>query len=167
MSRRGILIAWVLLAGACKLGSSARSAAESVRSALDPPLLPPDTIPELLDYSADLGVNITDMAKLPEGVLWADLTPGAGTPVARGDSIEIGVLGWLPDGTLVDSSVVSLRIGNGEVIDGLEVGIPGMKPGGRRQLVMSPGLAFGSLGRDNIPPDAVLVYQIDLRARLP
>lgn len=148
----------------CKIGSSARSAAESLRSSLNPPPPPPDTIPEMLDYAADLGVNITEMAKLPEGVLWADLSPGDGQPAAAGDSVEIGVEGWLPDGTRVDSSVTAVRIGTGQVIDGIELALPGMKPGGRRQLVIPPGLGYGSQGREDIPPNAVLVYLVELRS---
>lgn len=158
-----LLALTALLVFGCKLGSSARSAAESVRGSLNPPLPPPDTIPEMLEYAADLGVNITEMAKLPEGVLWADLSPGDGQPAGAGDSVEIAVEGWLPDGTRVDSSVVSVRIGTGAVIDGIELALPGMKPGGRRQLVIPPGLGYGSLGREDIPPNAVLVYLVELR----
>lgn len=157
-----LAVAGVLIFG-CKIGSSVRSAAESVRSSLNPPPPPPDTIPEMIDYAADLGVNITEMAKLPEGVLWADLSPGDGQPAVAGDSVEIGYEGWLPDGTRVDSSSASIRIGTGQVIDGLELGLPGMKPGGRRQLVLPPGLGYGELGRDDIPPNAVLVYLVELR----
>ncbi len=148
----------------CKIGASARSAVESVRSSLNPPPPPPDTIPEMLDYAADLGVNITEMAKLPHGLLWLDLAPGDGQPAAAGDSVEIAVEGWLPDATRVDSSVAALRIGSGQVIDGIELGLPGMKPGGRRQLVIPPGLGYGSQGREGVPPDAVLVYLVELRS---
>ena len=155
-----------LMVSGCKIGSSARSAAESVRSSLNPPLPPPDTIPEMLDYAADLGVNITEMAKLPEGVLWVDLSPGDGTPVVAGDSVELAIEGWLPDGTKVDSSVAAIRIGAGEVIDGIDLALPGMKPGGRRQMVIPPGRGYGAQGREGIPPDAVLVYLVELRSVL-
>ncbi len=160
---RFLLVLACVLGSGCKISSSARSAAESVRSTLNPPPLPPDTIPEMLDYAADLGVNITEMAKLPQGVLWLDLAPGDGRPVAVGDSVEIGIQGWLPDGTPVDSSVAIVRIGEGQVIDGIELALPGMKPGGRRQLVLPPGLGYGEQGGDNIPPNAVLVYLVELR----
>ncbi|HEU5219289.1 MAG TPA: FKBP-type peptidyl-prolyl cis-trans isomerase [Gemmatimonadales bacterium] len=156
-------LAGVLIFG-CKIGSSARSAAESVRSSLNPPAAPPDTIPEMLEYAADLGVNISEMAKLPEGVLWLDLVPGDGQPAAPGDSVEIGMQVWLPNGSRVDSTVTAVRLGSGQVIDGVELAVPGMKPGGRRQLVIPPGLAYGSQGREGVPPDAVLVYVVELRS---
>ena len=148
----------------CKLGSSARSAAEAMRGTLNPPAPPVDTIPEMLEYAADLGVNITEMAKLPEGVLWADLSAGDGQPVAAGDSVELAIAGWLPDGTPVDSSIVAVSLGNGQLLDGIELGVPGMKPGGRRQLVLPPGLGYGEQGGDNVPPNAVVVFVVALRA---
>jgi hypothetical protein len=153
-----------ILAVGCKLGSKARSVAESVRTSLNPTSQPQDTIPEMLDYAADLGVNISEMAKLPAGLLWTDLSPGDGQAAAAGDSVQIGLEGWLPDATLVDSSTVSVRIGTGAVIDGIDLALPGMKPGGRRQLVIPPGLGYGSQGREGIPPDVVLVYVVELRS---
>jgi FKBP-type peptidyl-prolyl cis-trans isomerase len=80
--------------------------------------------------------------------------------------VEIEIDGWLRDGTRVDSSVVTVRIGTGAVIDGIDLALPGMKPGGRRQLVIPPGLGYGSQGREGIPPDAVLVYVVALRSVL-
>lgn len=164
---RFILLSCWLAAAGCKSDSAAGRAAQSIRDAFSPAPLPPDTIPEMLNYAADLQVNISEMAKLPEGVLWTDLAVGPGDSVVVGDSVEVALTGWLPDGTLVDSSTASLRLGQGEVIQGLDLGIPGMKTGGRRQLVIPPGLAFGEDGGDNIPPWSVLVYVVELRARLP
>jgi len=149
---------------ACNVGPSARSAAESLRSTLNPPPPPPDTIPEMLEYDPDLGVNITEMAKMPEGVLWTDLAPGEGTPAVAGDSVEVSVQGWLPDATPVENAAVIFRVGSGQMIDGIELALPGMKPGGRRQLVIPPGLGYGDQGRDDIPPNAVLVYLVELRS---
>ncbi len=152
---------------ACRSDSAAGRAAESIRAAFNPAPVPPDTVPEMLHYSADLQVNISEMARLPEGVLWLDLTPGEGPEVVAGDSVEVMFWGWLPDATLVDSAVAGLRLGQGQVIEGLDLGIPGMKPGGRRQFVLPPGLAYGVEGGDQIPPNAVLVYLVELRAKVP
>jgi FKBP-type peptidyl-prolyl cis-trans isomerase FkpA len=149
---------------ACGADSPARAAIRSVGAGLNPPLPPPDTIPEVLDYNADLGVNITEMAKLPGGVLYQDMVVGAGREASPTDSVEIAFLGWLPDGSKVDSGMVSLRLGSGAMIQGIETAIPGMKPGGRRKLVIPPGLAYGSEGQDAIPPNAVVVYEVELRA---
>jgi peptidylprolyl isomerase len=52
--------------------------------------------------------------------------------------------------------------GAGEVIGGWEIGIPGMKVGGRRQLVVPPWLGYGPAGYAQIPGNAVLVCMVDL-----
>lgn len=166
MSRR--LLAAVLSAAVIACGSEGgKSTLGALRSAIDPPLPPPDTIPELLDYAADLQVDLSEMAKLPVGVLYADLLPGEGPQVVAGDSVELAYQGWLPNGAKVDSAVTQLRVGAGDVIAGIDAALPGMKPGGRRKLVLSPGLAFGAEGRDNVPPNSVLVYDVEMRAKLP
>ena len=157
----------LLLASGCSPDSAGGRAAASIRAAFSPAALPPDTIPEMLQYHADLLVNVSEMARLPEGVLWADLAPGDGPEVVTGDSVEVALWGWLPDGTPVDSAVSTLRVGEGHVIQGLDLGILGMKPGGRRQLVLPPGTAYGAEGTDRIPGNAVLVYLVELRRKLP
>jgi FKBP-type peptidyl-prolyl cis-trans isomerase FkpA len=166
---RSILLAAVIvsLLPACKADSPARAAIRSVGAQLNPPLPPPDTIPELLDYNANLGVNISDMAKLPAGVLYQDIVVGKGPEAAATDSVDIVFRGWLPDGSAVDSGSASLRISSGAIIQGIEAAIPGMKPGGRRKLVIPPGLAYGADGRDAIPPNAVVVYDLGLRSIVP
>jgi len=97
-------------------------------------------------------------------VLYLDLAPGdsAAAPAAAGDSVEISFVGWLPNAVPVDSGTALFRVGGGEVIGGIDLAIPGMRVGGRRQLVIPPSLAYGAEGRDDIPPDAVLVYQVTL-----
>ena len=110
-------------------------------------------------------VSIAEMAKLPEGVFWQDVQAGDTLVAAAmmGDSVEIGFDGWLPSGTKVDSGFAALRIGSGSILAGLDVALPGMTPGGRRKLVLPPGLAFGEQGTEAIPPNAVVVYDVELR----
>jgi FKBP-type peptidyl-prolyl cis-trans isomerase len=146
-------------------GETRRSTVESIRTALNPPI-PQDTIPEALDYDADLGVDIAEMAKLPLGVLYAEVLPGEGTEIQEGDSVSVLLMGWLPDATLVDSVELAIRVGAGDVVAGIDAALPGMRPGGKRRLVLTPGLAWGVDGKDNIPPNAVLVYDVDLRTRI-
>jgi hypothetical protein len=165
MLRRILFVSLGCAALAC--GSDTRRAAQSIRATFNPPPPPPDTIPEALDYAADLKVDISEMAKLPIGALYTDILPGDGVEVAAGDSVEIGIQGWLPDGTRIDSTVAVLRVGAGDVIAGIDAALPGMKPGGRRRLVLPPGLAYGAEGRDNVPPNAVMVYEVEVRARIP
>ena len=162
-----LVLAFATTLPACRADSPARAAIRSVGAGLNPPLPPPDTIPELLDYDADLGVNITEMAKLPTGVLYQDIIAGSGQEATPTDSVEIAFQGWLPNGSKVDSGTVALRLGSGTIMQGIEAAIPGMKAGGRRKLVIPPGLAFGGDGTDAIPPNAVVVYDLELRTIVP
>ena len=161
MPSRISLLLLLALAGCSRDGAS--RGLQGLREAFNPPAPPPDTVPEMLDYSPDLQVSVADMAKLPEGVLWQDVVPGdsLAAPVAAGDSVEIGFDGWLPNGVRADQGLVSARVGAGTVLLGLDLALPGMRPGGRRKLVLSPGLAYGAEGLDGqIPPNAVLVYDL-------
>jgi FKBP-type peptidyl-prolyl cis-trans isomerase FkpA len=162
---------WVLaLLGLLAVGcgkDTRRAAIEAIRSAANPPEPPPDTVPEFLDYAADLKVDLSEMAKLPEGVLYRDLESGSGPEVAPGDSVLVHYQGWLPNGILVDSALMALKVGSGAALPGIDAALPGMKVGGVRKLVLTPGLAYGVEGTGGIPPSAVLVYDVEVRARLP
>jgi hypothetical protein len=164
MIRDRLIFPALALLWACSGGSSPKGILQSVRAAFSPQAPVPDTIPEMLDYAPDLQVNVADMARLPEGVLWRELTPGdsAFGVAMTGDSVELTYLGWLPSGLLVDSGFAAVRVGAGSVLAGIDLGIAGMQPGGRRKLVIPPGLAYGAEGLGEIPPLAVLVYDLEL-----
>jgi FKBP-type peptidyl-prolyl cis-trans isomerase len=84
----------------------------------------------------------------------------------RTSLVTIHYVGWLPDGTVIDSSLggepFQFRLGGNEVIRGWNQGIPGMKIGGRRKLVIRPGLAYGSRGSASVPSGATLVFELQL-----
>ena len=164
MIRHRLILPALALLWGCSGGSSPKGVLQSVRSAFSPQAPAPDTIPEMLDYSPDLQVDVADMARLPEGVLWRELAPGdSAVGVAiTGDSVELTYLGWLPSGLLVDSGFAAIRVGAGSVLAGIDLAIPGMQPGGRRKLVIPPGLGYGAEGIGEIPPLAVLVYDLEL-----
>ncbi len=98
-----------------------------------------------------------------------DLVKGKGAEAVRGKTVEVHYTGWLADGTRFDSSVggqpFSFRIGAGEVIDGWDRGVLGMKVGGKRKLTLPPELGYGAKGAPpEIPPNATLVFEIELLA---
>jgi hypothetical protein len=119
-------LAGALVTAACGGEGTARNRLDAIRSALNPTSLPPDTIPEMLEYAADLGIDIADMLKLPAGVLYEDVRVGEGEEAVPGDEVDVRIAGWLPDGTPIDSTTLTFRRGAGEVIGGLDAGIPGM-----------------------------------------
>ena len=96
-----------------------------------------------------------------------DLVVGTGATAAVGDTATVHYVGTFTNGTRFDSSYdrnqpFPFRIGAGQVIAGWDQGVPGMKVGGKRRLTIPPDLAYGSRGQGLIPPNATLVFEIEL-----
>lgn len=102
-----------------------------------------------------------------------DLVVGTGAAAVSGNRVTVGYTGWLYDaarpegkGSQFDSNTsFPFTLGTGAVIRGWDVGVPGMRIGGQRRLVIPPDLAYGSTGRPpSIPSNATLVFDITLNA---
>lgn len=97
-----------------------------------------------------------------------DLVPGSGPEAKKGDRVLVHYTGTLVDGTRFDSSVdrgvpFEFVIGKGSVIAGWDLGVVGMKKGGKRKLTVPPHLGYGSRGSPpKIGPDATLLFEIEL-----
>ena len=97
-----------------------------------------------------------------------DLVAGLGEEAKEGDRVSVNYLGTLSDGTKFDSSYdrnepFSFTLGAGEVIQGWDAGVSGMKVGGKRKLTIPPDLAYGESGAGSaIPPNATLIFEIEL-----
>ena len=102
-----------------------------------------------------------------------DLRVGAGAEAANGQQLTVHYVGWLynatqPDqkGARFDSSIggtpFSFTLGIGQVISGWDRGLVGMKVGGLRRLVIPPSLGYGSFRSGPIPPNATLVFEVEL-----
>jgi FKBP-type peptidyl-prolyl cis-trans isomerase FkpA len=103
-----------------------------------------------------------------------DLKVGAGAEARPGRRVSVHYTGWLyhptkPDhkGRKFDSSrdrnkPFDITLGQGEVIPGWDEGLSGMKVGGERRLVIPPGMAYGSSGQGDIPPNATLIFDVEL-----
>lgn len=107
---------------------------------------------------------MTDQAKLKI----EDLKVGKGVEVKDGDTVVMHYTGWLEDGTKFDSShdrnqPFETQIGVGYVIKGWDLGVPGMKVGGKRKLTIPHELGYGKYGAgDAIPGFATLVFEVEL-----
>ena len=96
-----------------------------------------------------------------------DVTVGDGAEVALGDTVTVHYIGSLQNGEQFDNSYVrgtpfTFTLGEGKVIKGWEEGIVGMKVGGQRILIIPPAFAYGEAGAGPIPPNATLVFAVEL-----
>jgi FKBP-type peptidyl-prolyl cis-trans isomerase len=126
----------------------------------------PATVEETT-FAASLGVDLTKSTRTANGDYIRDFVVGTGPLVALGDSISVRYTGWLSDGTLFDTNSTSpipfgVRLGAGRVIPGWEEGIPGMRVGGTRQILVPPALAYGYYSYGPIPGNSVLAFSVQI-----
>lgn len=97
-----------------------------------------------------------------------DLVIGKGERAEKGKKLTVHYIGKLEDGTIFDSTydkgrTFSFVLGQGRVIQGWEIGIEGMREGGKRKLTIPPHLGYGESGvRGMIPPNSTIIFEIEL-----
>ena len=97
-----------------------------------------------------------------------DLVVGQGVEAKEGNVITVNYTGWLENETQFDSSLspgrdpLLITLGAGQVIQGWDEGIPGMKVGGKRRLTIPPHLGYGNQAVGEIPANSTLIFEIDL-----
>ena len=102
------------------------------------------------------------------GLQYWDIKLGTGDEAVNGKPVRVHYTGWLTNGQKFDSSVdrgqpFTFRLGAGEVIQGWDEGVKGMKVGGKRQLKIPASLGYGARGAGGvIPPNATLIFDVEL-----
>jgi FKBP-type peptidyl-prolyl cis-trans isomerase len=101
------------------------------------------------------------------GVRYETLKPGTGEAIRPGQVARVHYEGKLEDGSVFDSSrrkgqPVSFTIGTGGLIKGWEEGIPGMRVGETRRLIIPPALGYGDQEHARIPPNSTLIFEVEL-----
>jgi hypothetical protein len=96
-----------------------------------------------------------------------DITVGTGAEAQVGSTITVNYIGTLADGTKFDSSYdrnepVTFQLKSGSLIEGWIRGIPGMKVGGKRHLVIPPELGYGAQANGPIPANSVMIFDVEL-----
>lgn len=122
---------------------------------------------ETATFASSLGVNLAGSTKTTNGVYTRDLVVGTGQLVNAGKSVTARYTGWLANGTQFDSNQTTgfqFVLDAGNVIRGWDEGIPGMRVGGKRQLVIPPALGYGARGNGAIPGNAILVFNVEIIA---
>jgi peptidylprolyl isomerase len=112
------------------------------------------------------------MTTTSSGLSYEDTQLGSGATPDKGQTCVMHYTGWLwvndAKGAKFDSSVdrgrpFSFPLGQGRVIKGWDEGVASMQPGGKRTLLIPPGLGYGASGAGGvIPPNATLLFEVEL-----
>jgi peptidylprolyl isomerase len=110
----------------------------------------------------DNGIVTTD-----SGLQYRDLVVGTGDLPTAGQEISVHYVGSLVNGAIFDNSRTrgtpfEFTLGRGQVIAGWDEGLATMRVGGRRTLIIPANLAYGERGQGSIPPNATLVFDVEL-----
>ena len=128
----------------------------------------------LAGCASDDASNVEAETTTVDDLIITDLVEGEGTPIEAGRIAVVHYTLWLYDtgadggrGERLQSSKdsgnpFSFNVGQGGVIDGWDQGVPGMKVGGTRELIIPYRLAYGEAGRPGIPAKSDLLFEIDL-----
>jgi FKBP-type peptidyl-prolyl cis-trans isomerase FkpA len=146
----------------------AACAAETPKSSQPIPMPKPIGVPGPMTTTPPPAADLTQLTI-------KELTPGSGKEAVSGKPVLVHYTGWLYDaaapdlkGKQFDSSRTrgtpfGFTPGAGQVIKGWDQGVPGMKVGGKRLLIIPPSMGYGDRGAGGvIPPNAVLVFDVEL-----
>lgn len=129
---------------------------------------PPEGLPQVtLAEDGRPSIEVPADAEKPDELVVQTLIEGDGPVVEAGQNIVVHYNGWLWDGTLFDSSWDSGQpfptpIGAGRLIQGWDEGLVGQTIGSQVLLVIPPDMGYGAQGMGDIPPDATLIFVVDL-----
>jgi peptidylprolyl isomerase len=163
-----------LFATACGDDKKDDSGGQIATTETGPPT-PAPTQPEPAKGGDEKDLKNKPEVKIPKGdapkkLVVEDIVKGKGKAAKAGDNVTVQYVGVLFDGgTQFDASwdrgePFQFQLGAGMVIPGWDEGVEGMKVGGRRKLIIPSDKAYGPTGQPpDIPPDATLVFVIDLQ----
>ncbi len=153
-----VSVSMLNLAQACEMHKTEAPVGQSVAAAM-----PTEEAAEsVTEVKKEAAVQVRD------GIRIEDVKVGEGLEAKRGDTISVNYLGTLTNGRKFDSSYDRLQpfvftLGKGQVIEGWDKGLVGMKVGGKRILTIPSEKAYGEDGAPPvIPPNATLKFEVEL-----
>ena len=122
---------------------------------------------QLIKTSSSTQTDNKGDASMSGQLIIEDTLVGTGATVKAGDTVKIHYTGTLEDGTVFDSSLTrnepfETQVGVGMLIQGWDQGIPGMKVGGKRHLVIPSELGYGNRAVGSIPANSTLIFDVEL-----
>jgi len=114
---------------------------------------------------SDGSVEDPGLRELFSGIKIRDLTEGRGAECPQAATVTVHYKGWLTDGTVFDTTEKQggpAELNLPEMIEGWKFGIPGMKVGGKRKLVVSADRGYGNRIKSRIPPGSTLIFEVEL-----
>ena len=131
-----------------------------------------DAYYEVTDNPLDPEYKAKEKAKMDaliKELVIKDEKVGEGEAVKDGDTVKVHYTGSLDNGKVFDTSLkgenpqpFSFKVGSGMVIKGWDLGLVGMKVGGKRHLDIPAGLGYGDQHAGPIPPNSILHFDIEL-----
>ena len=159
MKPANIMLALALLAGAAEAAAADAPAASAPAASAPAP-------------SSVAAADPFQTLKMPGGVEYREIAIGNGSSAYPGSTVFVQYTGWVqnPDGSRgskFDSSrdsgmPMTFVLGDGKVIRGWEMGLQGMKVGGKRRLFIPSALGYGTKGSSSIPPNSNLIFDVEL-----
>jgi FKBP-type peptidyl-prolyl cis-trans isomerase FkpA len=120
---------------------------------------------ETTEFAASLGIEPREFTQTTSGMFYADGKRGTGVVAAEGRKATIRYVVWLPSGAEIDAQRAPIEVEVGSaLIRGLREGIAGMRVGGIRRLIVPPALGYGRTMYKRIPPNSILVFELELVA---
>lgn len=115
----------------------------------------------ITSYLTSKGLTAT---KDLSGLYYMMTTTGTGTSATSTSTIEVKYKGSLLNGTIFDQTATDKTFTSklAVLISGWQIGIPLMKEGGKATFFIPSGLGYGSIDFGVIPPNSVLIYEIEL-----
>ncbi len=111
--------------------------------------------------------NIINATQHCSGLFYRIATPGSGKTPNICSTVSAFYTGRFTNGNVFDQTTTTpANFPLDGVIEGWKKGVPLIKEGGKIFLYIPPTLAYGSAGRGSIPPNAILIFEIDLQSVL-